>query len=61
MQCRGEEGVFRFTHLERGRHQLEIVYPGGSEKREITLQKGDNAVSVALRFSGIKITVRGEQ
>lgn len=59
--CRGQDGRFVFTRLAPGRHRLEILYAGRVERREIGLQKGDNAIDVALRFSGIRITVRGEE
>jgi uncharacterized repeat protein (TIGR01451 family) len=60
-QCRGRDGVFLFTQLEPGLHRLEILYSDRIETREITLRKGDNRIDIALRFTGIKITVRGEQ
>lgn len=61
METRGKNGRFVFTHLKEGAHKLEIVYNGKTVTMAVTLKKGANTIDVPLPFSGIVITVKGEQ
>lgn len=57
----GSNGTFVFTHLVPGTHIIEIIYGPKTVTKEITLNKGKNFIDIPLKFTGIKIIVKGEE
>lgn len=59
----GRNGAFVFTHLEPGPHTVEISYNEGTKTiiKEITINRGNNYIDIPLKFSGIKIIIKGEE
>jgi uncharacterized repeat protein (TIGR01451 family) len=59
----GRNGTFVFTHLELGTHTIEILYneETKSVKEELTVNIGSNNIDIPLKFSGIKIIIKGEE
>ena len=56
-------GTFVFTRLEPGPHTIEIIYSEGTKtmKKEVTINKGKNYIDFPLKFSGIRIIIKGEK
>jgi len=57
----GNGGRFVFTHLQPGTHKLKIAYGNKMVELEINLRGGDNPIPVPLRFTGIRVQIRGEK
>jgi len=59
----GNDGTFVFTNLEPGTYTIEILYNEGTKtiKKEITINKGKNHIDIPLKFSGIKVIIKGEE
>jgi uncharacterized repeat protein (TIGR01451 family) len=60
LQTTGKDGVFVFSKLPPGKHALAITFGGQTVRRDVTLPPGQTALDIPLPFSGIVITVQGE-
>lgn len=61
MITRGRNGRFVLTRLNPGTHGLEIVADGCRHQQTVELRSGTQTVDIALKFSGIRITIQGEK
>jgi uncharacterized repeat protein (TIGR01451 family) len=59
LNTNGSNGTFIFTRVKPGEHQLEVFYDGKTVKKSVNLKAGRNELDIPLRFTGIKIVVRG--
>jgi len=57
----GQQGVFVFTLLEPGEHEIEIAWENRRVQKRITLSPGRNEVEIPVPFSGVTVSVRGER
>ncbi len=60
LQTTGKDGSFVFSKLPPGKHALAITFGGQTVRRDVTLPPGQTALDIPLPFSGIVITVQGE-
>jgi hypothetical protein len=60
LQTTGKDGAFVFSKLPPGKHILAITFNGQTVRREVTLPPGRTSLDIPLPFSGIVITVQGE-
>lgn len=57
----GQQGVFVFTLLETGDHEIEIAWENRRVQKRVTLKPGRNEVEIPVPFSGVTVSVRGER
>lgn len=57
----GEKGIFKFSHVEPGNHIIEIRYGDRAKSVKVELKEGPNSIKIPIKFSGIKVTIRGEK
>jgi uncharacterized repeat protein (TIGR01451 family) len=60
LQTTGKDGAFVFSKLPPGKHALAITFGGQTVRRDVTLPPGQTTLDIPLPFSGIVITVQGE-
>lgn len=58
-KTQGQDGRFVFTRLEPGAYSVVIYYDNKVERKEVQINKGNNMVDIPLRFTGIKIIIKG--
>jgi uncharacterized repeat protein (TIGR01451 family) len=61
LKTKGKDGRFIFSQINEGAYTIEIKYDGKILKKEIFLKQGNNKMDFPIKFTGIKITIRGEQ
>lgn len=57
----GNKGKFVFSRLKPGSHTIKIYYGPKMHRQEVNFPAGNHQADIPLRFSGIKIVIRGEQ
>jgi len=60
LQTTGKDGSFIFSKLPPGKHALAITYGEQTVRRDVILTPGQIVLDIPLPFSGIVITVQGE-